>query len=224
MTNTGILKSLILVGILGIVGTYTQVNHGSKLIEEEKTTSLLSDTSFSSCWEGAKEPLSIRYSDYVKSGVSFEREAVEQDDGYPEFHDHPNAEIARKLMRALTPVDLVGYEKVKIGRPRDGGYVVINHKLEEVEVVYTIGVDLDLSFEEHWESLFPNVERFELLDHTIPRLPCLGHKKFAWDKKGLGSGDAEESDDLITFNQIMTKNKDRGKKKLLKIDCEGCEY
>ena len=70
---------------------------------------------------------------------------------------------------------------------------------------------------------FPNIKRFEMLDHTIPNLPC-ENSKFVWDQKGLGPGSPEDPPDLVSLASLLSKNGDKSRTKILKIDCEGCEY
>ena len=139
------------------------------------------------------------YSNYIKSGKPFNFADIEYDDGFPEFHTNPGSDIARRTLRALTTVDIINHEMVQIGREIDGGYVLLNYKLEDIEVMYSVGISDDTSFEEHFAYLYPNVKRFEMLDHTISCLPCIGHPKFSWQKKGLGSGLESDKSDLISF-------------------------
>jgi hypothetical protein len=64
-----------------------------------------------------------------------------------------------------------------------------------------------------------------LLDHTIDFVywKCGAQRKFHWDHKGLGTG-VNDPPYFTTLEKLFEKNGDLDKKKILKIDCEGCEW
>lgn len=62
-----------------------------------------------------------------------------------------------------------------------------------------------------------------MFDHTINALPCK-NDKFLWDQKGLGAGLPGEDHNIKSLEYYVKKNDDYNKRKLLKIDCEGCEW
>src|SRR5579872_3762850 len=80
------------------------------------------------------------------------------------------SERVRRVHRALsllTPYDIAGKMKTRIGRSGDGGYVLLTRpKLPDA--VYSFGVGDDISFE---HGLAKRGCRCHLFDHAVDRLP-----------------------------------------------------
>jgi len=79
-------------------------------------------------------------------------------DYYKQFH---------KTMVELVPLDITNVCKFRMGHFYDGGYVILDKGLEDIEALYSIGVGGETYFEEHWLRKFNNPKfRSELYDHT----------------------------------------------------------
>jgi hypothetical protein len=118
----------------------------------------------------------------------------------------------QRLKAALTPY-AIPYPKVRIGRPYDGGYVVFNHKLNDVTSTYSYGINDDVSFELKYTA-YSN-SPIHMYDHTIHGLPD-SHPQFRF-KKEAGS-----CENIVNH---VTENGDRSARSLfLKMDIEGHEW
>ncbi len=101
------------------------------------------------------------------------------------FKDDTNAiakpnKYQRKIISTLVqliPLDVINICKIRIGSIFDGGYVILNKSLEDIESLYSIGVDHETYFEEHYLRLYPQNKAFKayMYDHTIDHLPFKEH-------------------------------------------------
>jgi len=127
-------------------------------------------------------------------------------------------------MVQLVPLDITNECKLRLGHFYDGGYVILDKGLEDIEVLYTIGVDGNTYFEENWLRKYNNPKfRSELYDHTIDHLPFNERQELHFHKVGLGPI-CNETAQLKNLDSMITENNDWGNKKFLKLDCEGCEW
>jgi len=123
-----------------------------------------------------------------------------------------------EALSLLTPHDLPGETKLRIGGPGDGGYVLVD-RLRPGQAVMsfgvgpTIGFDLDLAARGHPVLLF---------DHTIDHLPA-EHAGFTWYREGV-SGESDPSRGLFTLADHMAKLPPGGEAPILKMDVEGAEW
>jgi hypothetical protein len=84
-------------------------------------------------------------------------------------------------------------KKIRIGRKRDGGYVLFKELCEKTKVVYTVGVGDDVSFELDFIKKFPNTEVVCLCDPTIEKLP-VENDKFIFSKSSIDAiGEVHEN-------------------------------
>jgi hypothetical protein len=77
----------------------------------------------------------------------------------------------RPDLEALRPVDV--HDLVRLGRERDGGYVVSRRALEATRVLVGLGVNDEWSFEEAFLAEAPRT-RLVLVDGTV------GRRRYAW--------------------------------------------
>ena len=123
-----------------------------------------------------------------------------------------------EALSLLTPYDLPGERKIRIGGPGDGGYVLVD-RLRAGQPVMSFGVgpsvtfDLDLAEREH---------RILLFDHTIEALPG-EHEGFTWYREGV-AGAADPTQRLFTLADHMAKLPHGCEAPILKLDVEGAEW
>ena len=123
------------------------------------------------------------------------------------------------LIRELTPYDSDEFkDKIRLGNPFDGGYVVPSEIFSFIEVSYTYGVSTDISFE--LDMLKQKDILIRLYDHTVPTLPEQNQKLF-FKQQGIAPSKYGPFD---TFKNHLNQNGDSEKKIFLKMDIEGAEW
>jgi hypothetical protein len=126
-------------------------------------------------------------------------------------------QTARMLLRFLRPYRAVGLDLIRIGRPFDGGYVMVD-AFNGVEFAYSLGICDDVSWDFDIAQLGIDVYQY---DHTIDKLP-FEHGRFHWEKMGIShtsEGNLKSLGDLITENGHSSATN-----MLLKCDIEGNEW
>ncbi len=121
------------------------------------------------------------------------------------------------ILKHLEPMRAIDYQKIRIGKECDGGYVMLND-FGSIAAAYSIGICDEVS----WDLAMAErgIEVFQY-DHTINALP-LQHTRFHWMKKGLG---ASATADFETLPRLLEMNGHQGRNDLLlKCDIEGCEW
>lgn len=103
------------------------------------------------------------------------------------------------------------YQKIRVGRECDGGYVIAD--AGEYDHFVSAGVGDDVSFEHHLLNSHPNL-RCDIFDGTVGGVP-LSHNRMSFHRKNIGSGGSDTNlNDLISaYSNIF-----------LKMDIEGGEY
>lgn len=123
-----------------------------------------------------------------------------------------------ETLALLTPSDLPGERKLRIGGPGDGGYVMVD-RLRPGQPVMSFGVgpsvtfDLDLAARGHPVLLF---------DHTIAALPA-EHPSFTWYAEGVAAA-ADPAGPVFTLADHMAKLPPGAEAPILKMDVEGAEW
>lgn len=106
------------------------------------------------------------------------------------------------------------FEKTRIGKANDGGYVVCNLP-GSYDLFISGGVSDDISFESHFCNLFPSLQCYAF-DGTVDKLP-VPNDRITFIKKNLGKDDTATTTNLKSymngFNDIF-----------MKIDIEGHEF
>jgi hypothetical protein len=87
---------------------------------------------------------------------------------------------SNSLYYLLTSMEILGYNKIRIGRKADGGYILLND-FNNIKIAYSFGISSEISFEK--ELVDKNIDIF-MYDHTINKLP-FENSKFHWKKIGL---------------------------------------
>lgn len=123
------------------------------------------------------------------------------------------------MLRRLEPVDVVGFDKRRIGRDNDGGYVMLDD-FAGVEAAYSFGIFDDVSWDLQIAELGLDVFQY---DHTIDALPSQ-HDRFHWRKLGIGPQDDPERS-LTSIETLLRENgHTRDNSLVLKMDIEDAEW
>ena len=101
------------------------------------------------------------------------------------------------------------FPKVRLGRDKDGGYVICQTP-EGYDILVSAGIGRDCSFEDAWMLMNPGVP-CHAWDGTISRCPS---KNVTWIRKNVGFASPETHDDLSSSIKGKT---------FLKMDIEGAE-
>jgi hypothetical protein len=110
----------------------------------------------------------------------------------------------------LTPYK-VGFTKVRIGRRRDGGYILLKEPLESSAYIYSYGVGKETSFDAHCARIEKQVFMY---DHTIQQIPHPG--------RGLVFFKSPFSKEFIVH--INENGHSNVTNMALKVDVEGAEW
>ena len=122
------------------------------------------------------------------------------------------------FLKEIIPYEIPNSDRIRIGSNGDGGYVLLNRGLQDVEVLYSYGAGTNSDFEMMFCEKYNAIAR--LYDHTVDTMPF--KKDFLYFKKqGVGP---EKTKSLNTIENHINENGDDNKKFLLKIDVEGAEW
>ena len=106
------------------------------------------------------------------------------------------------------------FTKQRIGKPNDGGYVIVNLP-GEYDLFISGGISNDISFEESFLTLFPEVTCYAF-DGTVKSMPPTT-KNINFVRKNLGNANSESLTDL---HEYMKDSSDI----FVKMDIEGHEF
>ena len=122
------------------------------------------------------------------------------------------------LLSLLTPSDLPGQRKLRIGAPFDGGYIMLD-RLDPAQTVFSFGLSQNISYE---HDLACRGHRVFMFDHTIDGL-IQAHPGFHWFREGLAGAD-RPAELLFTLDHHLRHVPDETGGMLLKVDIEGDEW
>lgn len=123
------------------------------------------------------------------------------------------------IINIFRPMNILGYQKIRIGRKSDGGYIILND-FKDIQIAYSFGISREISFEK--ELADRNIDIY-MYDHTISGLP-FQNKKFHWKKMGLSSEFTANSN-MKTLKELLTENGHLTQQNMiLKIDIESSEW
>jgi len=107
--------------------------------------------------------------------------------------------------------------KVRIGSKHNGGHILLNHNLSNIQVVYSYGLSKDIMFERMFVDRFNSIIR--MYDFNIDNIPYNSNFRFKKEKVGSTIGNY-----MSTIENNILKNKDLNKRKILKMNLEGKDY
>lgn len=81
-------------------------------------------------------------------------------------HSDPNAKDIERILQLLTPMNVLDRCKFRIGHINDGGRILLDHKLDEIQTLMSIGVGSNTYFEEAIARQYRHIE-IHLFDSGI---------------------------------------------------------
>jgi hypothetical protein len=125
----------------------------------------------------------------------------------------------RDILGLMRPMRVVGHQKKRYGRDWDGGYVILP-TVEAVDVVYSLGISDDVSFDLIMANFGAHIFQY---DHTVDG-PPENHPNFHFHKMGIAFSD-DWMPDLRRLDTIVRQNGHQEHGNLfLKMDIEGHEW
>ena len=134
----------------------------------------------------------------------------------------PDKKAFIEKFRELTEVKVPVIDKnyVRIGDPRDGGYIMLDD-FEQSTVAYSYGINDDVSWDKDIADKYNMT--VHMYDHTIDGLPQ-DNPLFDFHKNGIAGKDSADGI-LYSLETCLRLNKDMDKDRLiLKMDVEGAEW
>jgi hypothetical protein len=123
----------------------------------------------------------------------------------------------RRTFNCISPYDIAGKRKLRIGGMRDGGYVMLDG-FDHIHAAYSLGVGGDVSWDLEMANRGIPVHQF---DHTVSAPPSQ-HPLFSFNKQGIAAQDGGE---FVSIPSILRRNGHAGRRDLiLKIDIECHEW
>lgn len=123
----------------------------------------------------------------------------------------------RKTLHCMTPQDVLGKNKLRVGRQNDGGYVMLED-FNNVAAAYSLGIGGDVSWD--LEIAARGIPVFQY-DHTVAG-PPVQNELFTFQKLGIAPTDGGE---FISIPTIIRQNGHSNSRDLiLKIDIECAEW
>ena len=120
------------------------------------------------------------------------------------------------LLRHFTPRKAVGFDKVRVGRRGDGGYVLLDD-FAGVETALSFGIEQECSWDTDLAARGVDIHMY---DHTVDGPPAV-HPRFRFFKKKISAAANEQSE---TLGNILATIPALGNRILLKADIEGSEW
>jgi hypothetical protein len=123
------------------------------------------------------------------------------------------------LLRLLAPHAVEGFNKIRVGRAHDGGYIMLDD-FAGIEHAYSLGINGDVSWDLDIAARDINIYQY---DHTIEALPET-HPRFFWKRIGV-EGKTSDDEQFSTLAKLIEQNGHDGDTNLiLKCDIEGAEW
>jgi hypothetical protein len=185
------------------------------------------------CWGGVElgmDPTTLKVLSWFSAPTTAERAYSE----LRRFIDATRADFAAAVSKMLE-TGLLGLEglihprlipkvvdKVRLGRPFDGGYVVPADFAIHVDGLLSFGVGDDLSFETDFCDHHPG--RVLAFDHTVKEVPPR-HSRVDFVPKGVAP---TQSTDMVTLDRavdgVLGRRRSPFRRPMIKMDIEGAEW
>jgi hypothetical protein len=115
----------------------------------------------------------------------------------------------------LSVYKINNYNKIRLGKKNDGGYVIYDIPDVKYDIFISGGIELDISFEEDFVNKYPDVPCIAF-DGTIDSLPVTNSNKITFIKKNLGN---INTDEICNLKEYF----DKYNSIFMKMDIEGGE-
>ena len=130
-----------------------------------------------------------------------------------------NQKYYELLRERLKIKKVVGKNFVRLGRPNDGGYVMVDN-FKPAGVAYSFGIKDDVSWD--WDMAARGYNIF-MYDPTIDALPQ-NHERFHFFKEGILGIEIKEKSMNTLENFIKLNGHENKEDMILKMDVEGAEW
>jgi hypothetical protein len=155
--------------------------------------------------------------DALRQQLHFLTYRVRQTDALTADPTPASTEAVRDVLRLLRPFAARGMEKIRIGRDRDGGYVVLDD-FTPVRAALSFGVGDDASFD---LAMAERGLKIAQIDHSIAAPPAQ-HPNLAFFRTKLGVEIGDGAFPLSAFVEQLIPAADGDV--ILKLDIEGDEW
>jgi len=125
--------------------------------------------------------------------------------------------VIKSALSLLRPYDVLNAPKIRVGRPFDGGYIMID-SFDGVEAAYSLGINDDVSWD--LDMSLRDIDIFQY-DHTIESLPA-ENPRFHWEKLGIAASSSEVMRSISDL--IKTNGHQDSSNLVLKCDIECAEW
>lgn len=133
-------------------------------------------------------------------------------EAYPDYYD---------LKRAFTVKKIKNANKVRLGRPNDGGYVCVDEAIKKGGTAYSFGISDDVSWDRDLAEKY-GCEIYQY-DHTVNGLPeqnC----KFHFTRSGISAKDEPGKHTMSLPSLLKANGHENTDGLVLKMDVEGAEW
>ncbi|MBN8908954.1 MAG: hypothetical protein J0H99_20555, partial [Rhodospirillales bacterium] len=127
------------------------------------------------------------------------------------------ADRVRRVLAQLRPFRLDDPGKIRLGRPHDGGYVMVDD-IASNDCAISLGIDGDVSWDLEIAQRGLTVHQF---DHTV-EAPPTAHPNFVFQKRRVAPDDGADRMSIDTM--IGERTASGADRIILKIDIEGDEW
>jgi len=138
---------------------------------------------------------------------------------YKIYSNHLRTSNKLDLVNLFHPLDVLGINKIRIGKKSDGGYILLDD-FKDVKIAYSLGISREISFDKVLADKGIDVYMY---DHTIKKLP-FENPRFHWKKVGI-SGKNEKNKNMKKLSDLIKENGHINEHNMiLKLDIESYEW
>jgi hypothetical protein len=136
-----------------------------------------------------------------------------------EIAELPRSREVFDALGLLTPYDIPEFSRTRVGRCRDGGYVLLDD-LDGIEAVYSLGIGDEITFDLELAEMGKKIFMF---DHTVDGPPA-AHPNFNFFRHEMGTSNDAGAGRFTLQHELERLGCSGRSDLLLKIDIEGAEY